>query len=300
MERPMRDSTKGAEVPRSVRELVLGYLNTCQVMSKLWLYAMGFLALALPLGFYGAGNSHVEALINGGGFWLITGILSRLAVFEFRQLRAGWVARRIGRRVRTGTPGWEALVRWIAEENDGNYLNTVLKKLGVSPRSTGIFATPLQESLAGTAPQVAEMAGDFFERLVPGAGPDSTTETCVYTTTKTQMLNDDGEWVTVDSETTSHGDLPVDEAMRRAMAMLEEASAKLPDGMIAADAPARRGSIPLSSEEGSRPRPVRVDSRERRRPDYMPLELDEFDPDDEEDEETEERPVGVSKSRRKD
>jgi hypothetical protein len=295
---PMPESVRAIDVPKPVRELVLGYLNTCQVMNKLWFWAMGILALALPLGFYGAGNTQVEALINGGGFWLITGILSRLAVFEFRQLRAGWVARKIGRRIRAGTPEWESLVLWIADNNDGNYLNTVLKKLGVSPRSTGIFATPLKESLAGTAPQVAEMAGEFFQKLVPSVDSDST-QTCVYTTTKTQMLNDDGEWVTVDSETTSHGDVPVDEAMRRAMAMLEEAGAELPAGMAAADAAARPASIPLSSAGGERPRPVRVEARERRRhPDYLPLELDEFDPDD--DEETEEASVGVSKSGGKD
>jgi hypothetical protein len=213
-------------------------------------------------------------------------------VFEFRQLRAGWVARRIGRRVRTGTPAWEGLIRWIADNNDGNYLNTLLKKLGVSPRSTGIFTTPLRESLAGTAPQLAGMAGELFEKLVPSE--DGSTHTCVYTTTKTQMLNDDGEWVTVDSETTNHGDLPADEAMRRAMAMLEESGAKLPQGMIAADAPAPRLSIPLSASGRAQPD---SESRERwRRPEYLPLEPDEFDPADEEDDEAEKTRVGASES----
>ena len=105
MGRPMQGPERAAELPRSVKELVLGYLNTCQVMGKLWFWVMAFLAVGLPLAFYGAGNTQIEALINGGGFWLITGILSRLAVFEFRQLRAGWVARKIGRRVRTGRTG---------------------------------------------------------------------------------------------------------------------------------------------------------------------------------------------------
>ena len=286
---------KTIKVPKPVRDLVLGYQNTCQVMGKLWIWAMAILAVALPLGFYGAGNNQIEALVYGGGFWLIIGILSRLAVFEFRQLRAGWVARKIGRRMRAGTPAWEALVLWIAANNDGNYLNSVLKKLGVSPRSVGIFSTPLAETLGATAPQLADMAGEIFERLVP-SGSDST-ETHVYTTTKTQMLNEDGEWVTVDSETSSSGDGPPDEAIRRAMAMLEQAGAKLPDGMIAADATRRGGSIPLSPAAQERPRAGRAESREQRgRPDYMPLELDEFDPDDDEAEETEAATVGASES----
>jgi len=292
----MPESEKAVNVPKPVRKLLLGYLNTCQVMNKLWIYAMAFLAAALPLGFYGAGNHHVEALINGGGFWIIIGILSRLAVFEFRQLRAGWVARKIGRSFRTGTQRWEELVLWIAENNDGNYLNTVLKKLGVSPRSTGIFATPLSESLGATAPQLAEMASEFFERLVPSES--DSTETHVYTTTKTQMLNEDGEWVTVSNETSSSGDGPPNEALRRAMAMLEQAGSAVPAGMVVADLPRRGESIPLSPAAQERSRAGRAESRERReRPDYMPLELDEFDPDDEE---AEEASVGASKSRRSD
>jgi hypothetical protein len=285
METPMRESSRAAEVPRATQELVLGYLNTCRVMSKLWIYVMAVLAAALPLGFYGAGHNHIEALVYGAGFWFITGILSRLAVFEFRQLRAGWVARKVGRRIRTGTPAWEALVLWIAENNDGDYLNTVLKKLGVSPRSVGIYATPLRESLRATVPQVAEMAGEFFEKLVPSES--GSTQTYVCTTTKTQMLNDDGEWVTVDSETSRSGEPPSDYALRRALSMLEEAHTAVPAAEVASRVTRREGSIPLSSTEEPR-------TRGRERPDYMPLELDEFDPAEDEDEEA---AVGASKGR---
>jgi len=293
----MPDPTKAISVPGPVRETVLGYLNTCRVMSKLWVWAMAFLAVALPLGFYGAGDNHVEALVNGAGFWIILGILSRLAVFEFRQLRAGWVARKVGRDIRPGTPTWETLILWIAENNDGNYLNTVLKKLGVSPRSVGVFATPLRETLAGTVPQVAEMAGEIFERLVP-SGPDST-QTYVYTTTKTQMLNEDGEWVTVDSETSSSGDLPPDAALRRALQAMEEAGASVPGIAGASGRSRREGPIPLSGAEEGRPGAVAAAPRQRRaRPDYLPLELDEFDPaEDEESEAAEEHPVAAQRSR---
>lgn len=291
----MEQSEKAASVPRPVRDLVLGYLNTSQVMGKLWLWTVAFLAAALPLGFYGAGNDHVEALVNGAGFWIILGILSRLAVFEFRQLRAAWVARRIEGRIRAGTPAREALIRWIAENNDGNYLNTILKKLGVSPRATGIFAAPLRESLGVEVPRMAGLASEMFERLVPSAS--DSTRTCVYTTTKTQMLNEDGEWVTVDSSTSSCGDLPPEDALRRTLAALEEAGTAAAATGGTGGAPRRDGPIPLSSAEADRPRATRLESGERRRrPDYMPLELDEFDPDDE-DEESEEATVGAPESR---
>jgi hypothetical protein len=49
-------------VPQSLRELVLSYQNTCQVMTRLWFWAMAVLFLALPLGILGAGRSWVVTL----------------------------------------------------------------------------------------------------------------------------------------------------------------------------------------------------------------------------------------------
>lgn len=290
------ESQNGASVSRPVRDLVLGYLNTSQVMGKLWFYAMAALAAALPLGFYGAGNNGVEALVNGVGLWIILGILSRLAIFEFRQLRAAWVARRIRRSVRAGGPEWEALLRWIGENNDGDYLNTILKKLGVSPRSSGLFAAPLNESLGLVPRRVSDLADGLFEQLVP-SGTESS-RTYVFTTTKTQMLNDDGEWVTVDSSTTSDGDAPPPDAVRRALEILEEAGAS--PAAAAADGPRRSGPIPLSGAEDGPARTGAAGSPGRRaRPDYLPLELDEPDPGgDEEPEEAGRTAVGTAESRR--
>jgi len=294
----MPGSEQSVSVPRRVRDLVLSYLNTSQVMGKLWFYAMAFLAAALPLGFYGAGSNSVEALVNGVGFWIILGILSRLAVFEFRQLRAGWVARRIRHSIRAGGPEWDALLRWIGENNDGNFLNTILKKLGVSSRSGGLFAAPPSESLGLVPPRVAEMADGLFERLVP-SGTESS-RTYVFTTTKTQMLNDDGEWVTVDSSTSSDGGVAPDAALRQALALLEETGASTRVAAEAAAAARPPGAIPLSGDEDDSPRASAADGRPRRaRPHYLPLELDANDPaEDEQSAEPDTAEVGTAQSRR--
>ena len=41
----MPEPERAVSVPKSVKELLHGYLNTCQVMNKLWIYAMAFLCL---------------------------------------------------------------------------------------------------------------------------------------------------------------------------------------------------------------------------------------------------------------
>ena len=267
---------KERSIPEDLQQLVLGYQNTCQVMSKLWFWAMGILLIALPAAFYGAGKDTIEALASGGGLWILFGIISRFLVFEFRRLRAGWVARKIERRIPAGRKLWQAMIRWIAEHNDGNYLNTLLKKLGVPPRFARTYASTMQQALAASPTAAGGFAASLLEKLdFPSSG--GSTQTCVYTTTKTQELRD-GEWVTVDSSTTSNGDISPEEAMRQAKALLEREAASLsehsepielspePEGIVWAE-PARPGS--------------RRKSR-RKKLDYMPLELDDFQPHDEE------------------
>jgi hypothetical protein len=252
-----------AEMPADLKQLVLGYLNTCQVMTRLWFWAVALLFFALPLGFYGAGKSSVEASVFGGGMWLITGVISRFLLFEFRQLRAGWVARRIRRRIPVGRERWQAMVRWIAENNDGNYLNTILKKLGVPPRLSAAYVTGHEESLdspfRGLDQLTDNLLGNFDSR-----GDDSSARTSVFTTTQTQELRD-GEWVTVESSTTSHGNVAPEQAMREAMELLEEQAQIV-------DRPAVE-PIPVAAESPRRSRRSR-----RKRLDYLPLELDDFEP----------------------
>jgi hypothetical protein len=268
----MSESGTEAMVPQSLRELVLSYQNTCQVMTRLWFWAMAVLFLALPLGILGAGRSWVEASVTGGGLWIILGVISRFLVYEFRQLRAGWVARRIKRELPVGQDRWKSLIQWIGENNDGNFLNTMLKKLGVPPRFASAYAIPHQESLDTPFRGFDQLAGSLlgrFEELSDGG----TSQTCVYTTTQTQELRD-GEWVTVESETTSSGDVTPDEAMRRAMAMLQDEAS-----VVAVQEP-----LPLSREPAGA-NPCAEAGRGRRRLDHLPLELDEFQPDEEEEEE---------------
>jgi len=276
----MTQSGSEYKVPASLKGLVLSYQNTCQVMTRLWFWAMALLFFALPLGFLGAGKSWIEASVTGGGLWIILGVISRFLVYEFRQLRASWVAKRIKRDIPMGQERWKGLIQWIGENNDGNFLNTILKKLGVPPRFSSAYARPHQESLDTPFRGIDQIAGSLLGRF-GRSGEDGDSQTCVYTTTQTQELRD-GEWVTVESETTSSGDITPDEAMRRAMAMLQEEASAISGG--------RTETIPLSPEQaGSTPAAEFTDqgraSRSRRRFDHLPLELDEFQPPDEEEEE---------------
>ena len=216
----MSEARSVASMPTDLKQLVLGYLNTCQVMTRLWFWAAGLLLFALPLGFYGAGKNWVEASVTGGGLWLIFGVISRFLVFEFRQLRAAWVARRIRQRIPAGRERWQAMVRWIAEHNDGNFLNTILKKLGVPPRFSGAYAVPHAETVSSPLRGLDRITESLLGNFDQAEG-DGTAQTSVFTTTQTQELRD-GEWVTVESSTTSHGNVSPDEAVREAMALLEE------------------------------------------------------------------------------
>jgi len=255
----MSEAPRVASMPSDLQRLVLGYLNTCQVMTRLWFWAVALLLPALPLGFYGAGKNWIEALIAGGGLWLIFGVISRFLVFEFRQLRAAWVARKIRRRIPAGRGRWQAMVLWIAEHNDGNFLNTILKKLGVPPRFAGAFAVAHPERASSPfrgLNQITDSLLGNFER----PGGNGTAQTSVFTTTQTQELQD-GEWVTVESSTTSHGNVPPEEAVREAMARLDE------------QVETSRVSLPVAT----------TGKKRRRRLDYLPLELEEFQPGQEED-----------------
>ena len=238
-------------MPSDLKQLVLGYLNTCQVMTRLWFWVVAVLFFALPLGFFGAGKNWVEASITGGGLWLIFGVISRFLVFEFRRLRAAWVARKIRQRIPAGRERWQAMVRWIAEHNDGNFLNTILKKLGVPPRFSGAYAAGHPESVESPFRGLDQITDSLLGKFDRPGGDDSA-RTSVFTTTQTQELRD-GEWVTVESSTNSHGNVSPDEAVREAMALLEE-------------------QVEEQVETG-RPR-----SRRRKRLNYLPLELDEFEP----------------------
>ena len=147
-------------------------------------------------------------------------------------------------------------------------------------------------------------ADDFiFVNMLEGAVPydpllgrfeepwdEGTSQTCVYTTTQTQELRD-GEWVTVESKTTSNGDIAPDEAMRRAMAMLRDEATPI----------TARDPIPLSqepTESSPTAKDVKRDGsvRRRQRIDHLPLELDEFRPDEEEGER--EPSVGAARNNR--
>jgi hypothetical protein len=274
----MAKADEKPRVPSALRQLLNGYVNTCRVMTKLWFRAMVVLLVALPLGIYGTDKSWVEAAVSGIGLWILVGAISRFLVFEFRQLRAGWVARTIERRTPRDHPSREAVVDWIKGHNDGNYLNTVLKKLGVPPWA----AHP------GTAPR-SEL--EKFAAKVLGGGsfatqPDNV-QTHVYTTTQTQMLNEDGEWVTVQSSTSSDGaGASPSEAIQKALAMLGQGASEgvvLPEEEVAEPPPGFK-PIPLSPAGSDASRKRGEDSRRKsRRLAYMPLQLDHYDPHEEED-----------------
>jgi hypothetical protein len=265
----MAKADEKPRVPSALKKLLHGYVNTCRVMAKLWFRAMVVLLFALPLGIYGTGKYWVDAAISGIGLCILIGAISRFLVFEFRQLRAGWVARRIERRIPRDHPSREAVIDWIKEHNDGNYLNTVLKKLGVAPGAANpVLSKSAFENFAATV-----LGGNGF------ANESEDVQTHVYTTTQTQMLNEDGEWVTVQSSTSSDGDgAPPSEAIQKALAMLgQEDDPQPPPGFK---------PIPLSTARGNAPRGEQEDrTRERRRLDYMPLQVEDYDPHEEDDSE---------------
>jgi len=261
-------------VPSALQQLILGYLNTCRFMARFWFRAMVVLLFLLPLGFYGAVKSSVEALVSGVMFWLIIGAISRFLVFEFRQLRAARVARRIDRRIPRSSPSRLSLIEWIGEHNDGNYLNTLLKKLGVPPRTARAYTTPLAEGVGFPTDKVEGITGALFEKISGAGSQGGSVQTHVYTTSQTQMLKD-GEWVTVHSETSTDGDgTSPSEAVQKALAMLNDDD-EPPPGFEPIPVSSAEQSVPAAAAARERNRP----GRERPSLDYMPLEPDRYDPD---------------------
>jgi hypothetical protein len=282
------ETTKKPRVPSELERLLRGYLNTCQFMTRLWMRTMLVLVVLLPAGFYAAGKNVLEAGISGVGLCVLLGVITRFLVFEFRQFRAGRVAVRIDQRIPRRHPSREAVVEWIAEHNDGNFLNSVLKRLGVSPRTSRAYTTPLEENVVATSP--AFLA--FAEKLLNGSeGPSQSggVQTYVYATTQTQVLNEDGEWVTVETSTTDGGEaVPPSEAVQKAMALLRPGGSDADTGSGGGDPPPDFEPIPLSAPSSDTPRAPeeRPDRRESRlRLGYMPLQLDDYRPNENEDEE---------------
>jgi hypothetical protein len=240
---------------------------------------MVLLFFALPAAFYGAGKSGPDAAVYGVGFWVVLGVVTRFLVFEFRQFRAGRVARKIEKRVARDHPGRDAVIEWIAQHNDGNFLNTVLKKLGVSPWAARAYGTPLAESVVAPGPKLQELA----EKLLGDAGSPAqsgSVQTYVFTSTQSQMLNEDGEWVTVHSSTSGNDEgVPPSEAVQKAMALLGQG------GFDAAPEPAAESAEPPSDFEpiplsppGDEPSRATRGRPRGRRPDYMPLQLEDYEP----------------------
>jgi hypothetical protein len=254
-------------------------------MTTLWFRAMMIILVALPLGIYGTGKSWVEAAISGIGLWIIVGAISRFLVFEFRQLRAGWVARRIERRIPRGHPSREIVIDWIREHNDGDYLNTVLKKLGEKPGESDSALAPLQQAVSSPKSAFQSFAANVLSGDGFGGQSDNV-QTHIFTTTQTQMLNEDGEWVTVQSSTSGDGDgAPPNEAIQKALAMLGQGDAEVVvvPAEEAAQPPPGFKPIPLSSAQADAPGKRKKGRRKPKRLTYMPLQLEEYDPHEDED-----------------
>jgi hypothetical protein len=183
----MAEQDKKPRVPSALKRLVDDYLNTCLFMTKMWRRLAIILAVAFPVAFILREVSLVQALVNAVGFWLIAAVVSRLAVLEFRILRAGWVAGKIDRRIPAGHPSRDVVIEWIREKNDGNFLNSLLKKLGVAPLIPPVLETAPQDPTAFINGVLAKLGGQAQQ----------STTTYVSGNTITQVLNDDGEWVTI-------------------------------------------------------------------------------------------------------
>lgn len=274
-------------VPAALKTLMRGYVNTCRVMSTLWFRTMLILLVALPLGIRGTGQSWVEAAISGIGLWILVGAISRFLVFEFRHLRAGWVARKIERRIPRGHPSREVVIEWIREHQDGDYLNTVLKKLGEKPGASHSLIAPLQRAVSSPKSAFERFAANVLGGSGLG-GQSESVQTHVFTTTQTQMLNEDGEWVTVQSTTSSDGDgVPPSEAIQKALAMLGRGSSELvvaPHEEEDAGPPPGFEPIPLSPPTGAVPG-RKKGRRKPKRLSYMPLEVEDYTPREEDDDE---------------
>jgi hypothetical protein len=230
----MADADNRPRVPAALKKLVLDYQNTCVFMLKAWRRLMMVLAVAFPAAFYLREATILQAMVNAVGLWLMFAILGRCLVLEFRFLRAGWVARTIERRMPAGHPSRQAVIDWIGENNDGNFLNSLLKKLGVAPQ-----APPAAMSYDPTT-----FINGVLEKL--GQQEQQATHTYVYSS-QTQMLNQNGEWVTVESDSAEETEPP--------------------EGFK---------PIPIAVPQ---PKISKSKKRKKRQREYMPLDPEVFEPD---------------------
>jgi len=176
----MAEEGNKPRVPSVLKKLVLDYQNTCIFMLKAWRRLMLLLAFALPAAFYLHEATLLQATINAVGFWFISAAISRFLVLEFRLLRARWVANKIESRIPAGHPSREAVIDWIRENNDGNYLNSLLGKLGVSPEA----------SVADLPYDPTTLINGILLKM--GKQEQQATHTYVYSS-ETQILDDETE-----------------------------------------------------------------------------------------------------------
>jgi hypothetical protein len=244
----MAEGESKPRVPSALKKLVLDYQNTCVFMLKTWRRLMLILAFAFPAAFYLREASIIQALVNAVGFWVITALLSRFLVLEFRLLRAGWVAKKIDRRRPAEHPARQAVIDWIREQNDGNFLNSLLKKLDASPHPPELAAIDYDP---------AAFINGVLGKL--GRQEQQTTQTYVYSS-QTQVLNDDGEWVTVDSYSSEGDGAPPEAVLQQAFDQAEP--------------PPDFKPIPITAPAGGKKRKKK---RKRRRREYMPLDPEAFE-----------------------
>jgi hypothetical protein len=244
----MADADGKPRIPSALKKLVLDYQNTCVFMWKTWRRLMLVLAFAFPAAFYLREASIIPTLVNAVGFWVITAILSRFLVFEFRLLRAGWVAKKIDKRRPAEHPSRQAVIDWIREHNDGNFLNSLLKKLDSSPHPPELSAIDYDP---------ATFINGVLGKL--GKQEQQTTQTYVYSS-QTQILNEDGEWVTVDSYSSEEGGAPPEAVLQQAFGQAEPPQGFKP--------------IPIAAPTDGKKRKKK---RKRRRRKFMPLDPEAFE-----------------------
>jgi hypothetical protein len=204
----MAEQEAKPRVPSALKRLVDDYLNTCHFMTKMWRGLIAVLAVAFPVAFILRESNLIQALVNAVGFWLLAAVASRLAVLEFRILRAAWVAKKIDRRIPEGHPSREGVIEWIRDRNDGNFLNSLLKKLGAAPHPPPVIETTTSDPTAFINGVLAKLGGQ----------QQQTTTTYVYGNSITQVLNEEGEWVTIqESQPVAVEGPPPEQSVQRAL-----------------------------------------------------------------------------------
>jgi hypothetical protein len=250
----MAEQDNNPRVPSALKRLVDDYLNTCVFMTKMWRRLVIILAVAFPLAFILRESNLIQAMVNAVGFWLVAAVVSRLAVLEFRIVRAGRVAGKIDRRIPEDHPSREVVIEWLRDRNDGNFLNSLLKKLGVAPHPPPVLETTTSDPTAFINGVLAKLGGQGQQ----------TTTTYLYGNSITQVLNDDGEWVTVqESQPYAPTGPPPEESVQQA---LEEMAP-----------PGNFKPIPIAApgpedEEKSKPK------KKKRRATHLLLEPEAYDP----------------------